>query len=212
MTKHTVLTTNYTYGLRLFAKQINSNRYIHQRQSWLRMIVLVLNLNLRTTNWHIRIMVEIGLVEIIGMGGALGIIGSMFIVLYFSRKQAQGFKLDIETKVINDLDEKVRKMAEIIIEKPSLQKVMYKLDKPSEELAFAFYILFISSHAYAMRQRKVLNDNEWTKWLGWMRNSFKYGTISEHWKQTESEHWFDPSFQAFVNKELIPGAYNNNKS
>jgi hypothetical protein len=35
-------------------------------------------------------MVEIGIVEIIGMGGALGIIGSMFIVLYFSRKQAKG--------------------------------------------------------------------------------------------------------------------------
>jgi hypothetical protein len=70
-------------------------------------------------------MVEIGIVEIIGMGGALGIIGTMLIVLYFSRKQAQGFKLDIKTKVLNDLDEKVRKMAEIIIEKPSMQKVMY---------------------------------------------------------------------------------------
>jgi hypothetical protein len=62
-------------------------------------------------------MVEIGIVEIIGMGGALGIIGTMFIVLYFSRKQAQGFTVDIETKVLNDFDEKVRKMAEIIIEK-----------------------------------------------------------------------------------------------
>jgi len=83
---------------------------------------------------------------------------------------------------------------------------MYKLDKPLEELAFEFYILFISSNAYAMRQRNVLNDNEWTRWLGWMRNSFKYGIKSKDWKQTESEHWFDPSFQAFVNKELIPGA------
>jgi hypothetical protein len=44
-------------------------------------------------------MVEIGIVEIINMGGALGIIGSMFIVLYFSRKQAQGFTVDIETKI-----------------------------------------------------------------------------------------------------------------
>ena len=102
----------------------------------------------------------------------------MFIVLYFSRKQTQGFNLDIETKVLNDLDEKVRRMAEIIIEKPSLQKVMYKLEMPSEELAFAFYILFISSNAYAMRQRNVLKDNEWTGWLQWMRNSFRYGTIT----------------------------------
>ena len=110
------------------------------------------------------------------------------------------------------LKRKVRNMAEIIIEKPSLQKVMYKLEKPSEELAFAYYILFISSHAYAMRQRNVLNNNEWTRWLRWMRNSFKYGTISEHWKLTESENWFDPSFQVFVNKELVPGTYKNNES
>jgi hypothetical protein len=72
-------------------------------------------------------MVEIGIVEIIGMGGALGRIGTMSIVLCFSRKQAQGFTVDIETKVLNDLNEKVRKMAEIIIEKPSMQKVMYNL-------------------------------------------------------------------------------------
>jgi hypothetical protein len=155
-------------------------------------------------------MVEIGIVEIIELGAPLGIIGTMFIILYFSRKQAQGFTLDIETKVLNDLDEKVRKMAEIIIEKPNLQKVMYKLEKPSEELAFAYYILFISSHAYAMHQRNVLKDDEWTGWLHWMRNCFKYGTIREHWKQTESENWFDRSFQEFVNKELILGDHKNN--
>ena len=79
---------------------------------------------------------------------------------------------------------------------------MYKLDN----------ILFISSHAYAMRQRKVLNDNEWTGWLSWKRNCFKYGTLGEQWKQIQTETWCDPSFQVFVNKELIPGAYKNNGS
>ena len=155
-------------------------------------------------------MVEVGIAEYFGMAEALGIIGTMFVVLYFSRKQMQSLSVDVQTKVLNDLDEKVRKMAEIIIEKPSLQKVIYKLETPSEELAFAYYILFISSHAYAMRQRNVLKDNEWTRWLQWMRNSFEYGTIGEHWKQIESENWFDPSFQIFVNRELIPGAYKNN--
>ena len=28
-----------------------------------------------------------------------------------------------------------------------------------------------------MRQRKVINDDDWTGWLQWMRNCFKYGTI-----------------------------------
>jgi hypothetical protein len=164
---------------------------------------------LKNADYSIQIMVEIGIVEIITMGGALGIIGTMFIVLYFSRKQAQGFTVDIESKILNDLDEKVRKMAEIIIEKPSMQKVIYKLERPSEELAFAYYILFICSHAYAMHQRNVLKDDEWTGWLHWMRNCFKYGTVNEHWKQMQLENWFPPSFQAFVNKEIIPGLKNN---
>ena len=149
-------------------------------------------------------MVEVGIAEYFGIGEALGIIGIMFVVLYFSRKHMQRLTVDVQTKVLNDLDEKVRKMAEIIIEKPSMQKVIYKLENPSEELAFAYYILFICSHAYAMRQRKVLNDDEWTGWLQWMRNCFKYGTIGEQWKQIQSERWFNPAFEEFINKELIP--------
>ena len=147
-------------------------------------------------------MVEVGIAEYFGIGEALGIIGTMFVVLYFSRKQMQALSVDIETKVLNDLDEKVRKMAEI--EKPSMQKVIYKLEKPSEELAFAYYILFICSHVYAMRQRKVLNDDEWIRWLLWMRNCFKYGIIGEQWKQVRSERWFNPDFENFLNEEIMP--------
>jgi hypothetical protein len=149
-------------------------------------------------------MVEVGIAEYFSIGEALGIIGTMFVVLYFSRKHMQRLTEDVQTKVLNDLDEKVRKMAEIIIEKPSMQKVIYKLETPSEELAFAYYILFICSHVYAMRQRKVLNDNEWTRWLKWMRNCFKYGTIAEQWKQIQSERWFNPDFENFLNEEIMP--------
>ena len=149
-------------------------------------------------------MAELGLAEYFGMGEALGIIATLFVILYFSRKQMQSLSVDVQTKVLNDLDEKVRKMAEIIIEKPSMQKVIYKLEKPSEELAFAYYILFICSHAYAMRQRKVLNDHEWIGWLQWMRNCFKYGTIGQQWKQIQSERWLNPDFEKFVNEEIMP--------
>jgi hypothetical protein len=148
-------------------------------------------------------MVEVGIAEYFSMAEALGIIGTMFVVLYFSRKQMQSLSTDVQTKVLNDLDEKVRKMAEIIVEKPSMQKVIYKLENPSDELAFAYYILFICSHAYAMRQRKVLNDDDWTGWLQWMRNCFKYGTIGEQWKQIQSERWLNPNFENFLNEEII---------
>ena len=55
-----------------------------------------------------------------------------------------------------------------------------------------------------MRQRKVLNDDEWTGWLQWMRKCFNYGTIGEQWKQIQSERWFNSAFEEFINKELIP--------
>jgi len=47
-------------------------------------------------------MVEVGITEYFGMAEALGIIGTMFVVLYFSRKQTQALSMDIETKILND--------------------------------------------------------------------------------------------------------------
>ena len=88
---------------------------------------------------------------------------------------------------------------------PSVGKVIDREGKPSRELAFSFYILWICSHAYAMRQRKVFNVIEWTGWLQLMRNCFRKGTIGETWKQVEPDRWFDPSFQNFVNAELVAG-------
>jgi hypothetical protein len=48
-------------------------------------------------------MVEVGIAEYFSIGEALGIIGTMFVVLYYSRNQAQSLSTDIETKVLNDL-------------------------------------------------------------------------------------------------------------
>ena len=148
-------------------------------------------------------MVELGFSEMLSIAQTIGIVGTMVLTLYFSKKHIQSLSIHQQTRVLNDLDEKVRKMAEIIIEKPTMQKVIYKLEKPSEELAFVYYILFICSHVYSMRQKNVLNDEEWTVWLHWMTNCFKYGTIGEQWKQIESERWLNPAFENFVNKEIV---------
>ena len=90
----------------------------------------------------------------------------MILTLYFSKRQIQSLSIDQETRVLDDLDEKFHKMAELIMEDPSIGKVIDN-QVPSRELAFSFYILWICSHAYAMRQRKVLDDNEWAGWLQW---------------------------------------------
>ena len=106
-------------------------------------------------------------------------------------------------EVLNDLDEKIHKMAELVIERPTIQKVIDNQEKPSEELAFSFYVLWVCAHAYVMRQRNVLDDNDWIGWLQWMRNCFRKGTITEIWKQVEAEKWFNPDFQNFINREIV---------
>ena len=38
-----------------------------------------------------------------------------------------------------------------------------------------------------MRERNVLSEEEWTRWLQWMKNCFKYETLGEQWEQIRSE-------------------------
>ena len=69
-------------------------------------------------------MVEVGVAEYFGIGEALGIIGTMFVVLYFSRKQMQSLSTDIQANVLNDLGDKYLKMVERVMEYPSMQRVL----------------------------------------------------------------------------------------
>ena len=148
-------------------------------------------------------MSEIGLVEIFSMGEAVALIGTLFVIVYFSRKQAQGLSIDIETKVLNDLAERMHTQVEILIARPQLTKVLSKADAESPELAYAYDILFTFAHAFHMRQRKVLNDNEWTGWVRWYKSAFQQGTLMEIWQKTiEMEKWFDPAFHDFKNREI----------
>jgi hypothetical protein len=149
-------------------------------------------------------MSEIGLVEIFNMGEAVALIGTLFVILYFSRKQAQSLSVDIETKVLNDLAERMHTQVEILMERPQLTKVVNKVDAESPELTYAYDILFTFAHAFHMRQRKVLNDNEWTGWVRWYKSAFKQGALMEIWQKTiEMEKWFDPAFQDFINREIV---------
>jgi hypothetical protein len=152
-----------------------------------------------------QIMSEIGLAEYFGMGEAIGIIATVFVILYFSRKQMQILSVDIETKILSDLDERMHEITHMGIERPELIKVISKVESDwSSEVAYAYHILFTFAHVFHMRKRKVLSDNEWTGWLRWMKSAFEQGMIKEIWKsKIEMEKWFDPAFQEFVDKELI---------
>jgi hypothetical protein len=86
-------------------------------------------------------MSEIGLVEIFGMAEAISLIGTLFVILYFSRKQMQSLSIDIETKVLNDLNERMHAITTVGIERPDLVKVLNKANI-SPEIEFAYNILF----------------------------------------------------------------------
>ena len=57
------------------------------------------------------------------------------------------------------------------------QYLVYPFFQP--EVAYAYDILFTFAHVFHMRQRNVLNDNEWTGWLRWMKSAFEGGMIRE---------------------------------
>jgi hypothetical protein len=139
---------------------------------------------------------EIGFSDVLTLAQTIGIVGTMILTLYFSKRQIQALSSDTETGVLNDLDEKFHNMAMLVMEDPSIVRVIETRDYAKQkEVAFSFYILWMCAHAYAMRQRRVLDDNEWTSWLQWMRNCFRKGTLSETWKEVESDGWFTLLFR-----------------
>ncbi len=152
-------------------------------------------------------MTEVGIAEYFSMAEALGIIATLFVILYFSRKQMQSLSVDIETKVLSDLDEKIHEFSHMAVERPELIRVVNNVEWDlAPDVAYAYHILYTFAHVFHMRQRKVLSDNEWTGWLRWMKSAFERGTISEIWKNIEVERWFDPAFQEFIDKQLTPVA------
>ena len=62
----------------------------------------------------------VGFSDMLSIEQTIGIVGTMVLTLFFSKKQLQSLSIRDQTRVLNDLDEKVRKMVEIIIEKPTI--------------------------------------------------------------------------------------------
>jgi hypothetical protein len=86
-------------------------------------------------------MAELGIAEYFSMAEALGIIATLFVILYFSRKQMQTLSVDIETKVLNDLDERMHGLTQIGVEKPELIKVISNVESDwSAEIAYTYHI------------------------------------------------------------------------
>ena len=141
--------------------------------------------------------------DVLSITQTIGIIGTLLLALYFSRRQIKDLSVDTETKVLSDLDEKMHRLEEHLLERPELARVINNVQSLSPEGVYSFDVLNVFSHAHDMRERKVLNDNEWHGWVEWMRTCFRLGTIKENWKRIQESKWYDPAFEDFINKEVV---------
>jgi hypothetical protein len=75
----------------------------------------------------------------------------------------QSLSVDIETKVLNNLDEKMHGLIQMAVERPELIRIVSNVESDlTEEIAFTYHLLHTFAHVYHMYQRKVVSDNEWT--------------------------------------------------
>ncbi len=60
----------------------------------------------------------------LSLAQTFGIVGTLILTLYFSKRQIQSLSIDQQSRVLNDLDEKIHKTTELMLERPSLYRVM----------------------------------------------------------------------------------------
>jgi hypothetical protein len=77
----------------------------------------------------------------------IGIVGTLLITLFFSRREIKGLSVDIETKVLSNLDEKVHRLEEHLLERPELGRVINNVQSLSPDSIYSFDVLNVFSHA-----------------------------------------------------------------
>ena len=151
-------------------------------------------------------MTALGFSDVLSLIQSIVLIGALGVTLYFSARQVRSQKVDLETRVLADIDKMHQSVSATLREDPSLLKVINNqlTVESRKERHLAYQILLMCAHAYHMRERKILSDNEWDGELQWMKNAFSRGLIGKIWKDDRMEIWFDRSFSDFVNRELVP--------
>src|SRR5919197_2165595 len=118
----------------------------------------LLTMQLNTNFRLVPIMVELGLVDYFVMGEAVGIVATFVAAFYYSRKQMQKLSVDIETKVLSDLDEKMNDLTHMAVEKPQLMRIVSYVDSDlTEEIAYTYHLLHTFAHAYHMYRLGAMN-------------------------------------------------------
>ena len=99
---------------------------------------------------------DIGISDMLSISQTIGIVGTLLVTLFFSRREIRELSVDTETKVLSDLDEKVHRLEEHLWERPELARVINNVPTLSSEAVYAYDVLNVFSHAYDMHERKIL--------------------------------------------------------
>ena len=83
----------------------------------------------------------IGFSDMLSLAQTIGIVGTLVLTLFFSKKQIQSLSIDTQTRGLNDLGEKYLKMMERAMEDQSIQRVIDNEVKLSRGEAYSFYVL-----------------------------------------------------------------------
>jgi hypothetical protein len=98
-------------------------------------------------------MVQIGYGDVLSLAQTFGIVGTLILTLYFSKRQIQSLSIDQQTRVLNDLNEKYHNMAELAMEDPTIQKVIDNEGKPSRIGIFVLHTMdLFSCICYASKE------------------------------------------------------------
>jgi hypothetical protein len=59
--------------------------------------------------------VEFTIIDYFVIGEAIDIVGAFFVGFYYSRKQMQKLSMDIESKILNDIEDKLNRLSEAVV-------------------------------------------------------------------------------------------------
>jgi hypothetical protein len=102
-------------------------------------------------------MVELGLVDYFVMVEAVGIVATFVMAFYYSRKQMQKLSVDIEAKVLSDLDKKMHDLTQMAVEKPQLIRMVSNVESDlTEEIAFTYHFCIpLRMHIICTKEKKT---------------------------------------------------------
>jgi hypothetical protein len=77
---------------------------------------------------------DIGISDVLSITQTIGIIGTLLLALYFSRREIRELSVDVETKVLSDLDEKIHRLEEHLLERPEISRIINNVQSLSADL------------------------------------------------------------------------------